>query len=57
MVRIEVATIVWSSAARNMPAIRPDRIVMICRWLISPDAAFAGAGWVVMRAAPREAVG
>ena len=33
MVRIDVATIVWSSAARNMPIISPDRIVMICRWL------------------------
>ena len=30
IVRIAVATIVWSSAARNMPSIRPMRIVRIC---------------------------
>jgi hypothetical protein len=31
MVRIAVATTVWSSAARNMPSIRPTRMVTICR--------------------------
>ena len=45
MVRIEVATIVWSSAARNMPAIRPDRIVRICRWLSSPRRRSARRRW------------
>lgn len=30
MVRIAVATIVWSSAARNIPDISPTMIVMIC---------------------------
>ena len=29
MVRIAVATMVWSRAARNMPIISPTRIVMI----------------------------
>ena len=32
MVRIEVETIVWSSAASSMPTINPIRIVRICRW-------------------------
>ena len=36
MVRIAVETIIWSSAARNMPSIRPVRIVMICRCDSSP---------------------
>src|SRR5450756_1584876 len=31
MVRIAVATMVWSRAARNMPIIRPPRIVRIWR--------------------------
>ena len=30
MVRIEVETIVWSSAASSMPAINPSRITRIC---------------------------
>ena len=33
MVRIEVETIVWSSAASSMPAISPIRIVRICAWV------------------------
>jgi len=32
MVRIAVATTVWSRAARNMAIIRPMRIVRIWRW-------------------------
>jgi hypothetical protein len=31
IVRIDVATMVWSSAARNMPSINPERMVRICR--------------------------
>src|SRR6476469_7479098 len=42
MVRIADATIVWSRAARNMPIIRPTRIVRICRWVSGPSVA-AGA--------------
>src|SRR4051794_27711048 len=38
MVRIAVETMVWSSAARNMPSIRPDRISMICRYVRGPDS-------------------
>lgn len=30
--------IVWSRAARNMPIIRPSRIVRICRWLMVKEA-------------------
>ena len=37
MVRMAVATMVWSRAARNMPIIRPTRIVMICRWVRGPS--------------------
>src|SRR3954451_22045092 len=33
IVRVAVGMIVWSRAARNMPIIRPPRIVMICRWV------------------------
>jgi len=29
IVRIDVATMVWSSAARNMPAMRPTRMTWI----------------------------
>src|SRR4051794_6551823 len=36
IVRIDVLTIVWSRAPRNMPSISPDRIVRICRWVYSP---------------------
>ncbi|GAB1689927.1 hypothetical protein KRM28CT15_17300 [Krasilnikovia sp. M28-CT-15] len=44
MVRVAVAMIVWSRAARNMPIIRPARIVRIWRWVKSADIpAFAGA--------------
>src|SRR5689334_16146505 len=42
MVRIADATMVWSRAARNMPIIRPTRIVRICRWVRGPSVA-AGA--------------
>jgi hypothetical protein len=31
----------WSSAARNIPVIRPDRMVRICRW-VRPSAAGTG---------------
>ena len=31
MVLMAVATIVWSSDARNMPSISPDKMVRICR--------------------------
>ena len=44
MVRIEVATIVWSSAARNIPSMSPVRIVTI--WLC---VRFAPAYSVVVR--------
>src|SRR5690349_15079826 len=36
MVRMADATMVWSRAARNIPIIRPMRIVMICRWVNGP---------------------
>src|SRR3954454_22748595 len=32
MTRIALATMVWSSAARNIPIIRPIRMVMISLW-------------------------
>src|SRR6478609_4050531 len=35
MVRMAVATMVWSRAARNMPIIRPTRMVTICLWVMS----------------------
>ena len=37
MVRMAVATMVWSSAARNIPIIRPTRIVTIWRWVSGPS--------------------
>src|ERR1700728_1124870 len=37
IVLIAVETIVWSSAARNMPMTRPDRIVRIWRWDSAPS--------------------
>src|SRR5665647_3424261 len=43
MVRIAVATMVWSRAARNMPIISPPRIVRIWRWvMLNVSAAEAG---------------
>ena len=36
IVLIEVATIDWSRAARNIPSSRPDRIVRTWAWLYSP---------------------
>src|SRR3954453_4912853 len=36
MVRIEVLTIVWSRAPRNMPIINPTRMVRIWAWVYSP---------------------
>src|SRR3954463_14015440 len=33
MVLMDVATMVWSSAAMNMPSMRPPRIVRISRWV------------------------
>ena len=38
MVRIDVPTMDWSSAARNMPRSRPDRIVRTWAWVYSPDS-------------------
>ena len=38
IVRIDVLTIVWSSEARNMPSISPERIVRTWAWVYSPDA-------------------
>ena len=38
MVRIEVLTMVWSRAPRNMPSISPDRIVTTWAWVYSPVA-------------------
>src|SRR4051794_22993550 len=38
MVRIAVETMVWSSAPRNIPIIRPVMIVRICAWVYSPDS-------------------
>ena len=43
MVRMAVATMVWSSAARNMPSISPDRIVRICRCDSAPSDGGASA--------------
>jgi hypothetical protein len=36
IVRIDVETIVWSRAPRNMPIISPAMMVRICRWVYSP---------------------
>src|SRR5829696_8609107 len=54
MVLIAVETTVWSRAARNIPIIRPTRIVRISRWL-KPSAADppARASWRVDVAAIR----
>src|SRR3954453_21522755 len=38
IVRIAEVTIVWSSAARNMPSIRPPSTCTIWRWLNCDDA-------------------
>src|SRR3954464_7573197 len=52
MVRIADATIVWSSAARNMPSISPDSTSRIWRWLSCTPPAGPGsdraAGTVVV---------
>ena len=42
MVRIAVATMVWSSAPRNIPIIRPPRIVRIWRWVRGAKLAATG---------------
>src|SRR6478735_9390185 len=47
MVRIDVLTIVWSRAPRNMPIIRPTRIVRIWACVYSPVS--LGAGGAVGR--------
>src|SRR3954447_18514468 len=39
MVRMDVATMVWSSAAMNMPSMSPPRIVRISRWVGGTKAA------------------
>src|SRR6476661_8280818 len=39
IVRIAVLTIVWSRAPRNIPSIRPDRIVSTWAWVYSPVSA------------------
>src|SRR5690242_12141685 len=49
IVRIEVLTMVWSSAARNIPSIRPLRIVMIWRCVSLP----AGADGAIAAVPPR----
>src|SRR5690349_5576966 len=50
MVRIAVATMVWSRAARNMPIISPTRIVTIWRWVRGPSGrAGAAAAMSVLR--------
>ena len=36
MVRIDVATMDWSRAARNIPSRRPERMVRIWAWVYSP---------------------
>src|ERR687884_1079666 len=43
MVRIDVATIVWSRAARNIPDISPARMMTIWRWVKDDGAPFATA--------------
>ena len=43
MVRIAVATTVWSRAARNIATISPAMIVRICRWVKAPSAPGAEA--------------
>jgi hypothetical protein len=47
MVRIDVLTMVWSSAPRNIPSSSPVRIVRICAWEYSPVSA-ASALFVVI---------
>ena len=37
MVRIEVETMVWSSAASSMPDINPMMITVIWRWVSPPE--------------------
>src|ERR687883_442174 len=61
MVRIEVATIVWSRAARNIPDMRPARMMTIWRWVKDDGASFTTAAGgppagvaVVMRSPGRE---
>src|SRR5512132_1042869 len=49
MVRMADATMVWSRAARNMPIIRPMRIVTIWRWVSGP---LGRSGLVVERDVP-----
>src|SRR6476619_5830720 len=63
IVRIAVETMVWSSAARNIPDMRPARMMTICRWVKDVGAscttapAFLPAGVaVVMRSPDREYV-
>src|SRR3954447_23996580 len=43
MGRIDVLTIVWSRAPRNMPSSSPERIVRIWRWVYSPVSSGDGA--------------
>ncbi len=38
IVRIAVLTMVWSRAPRNIPIIRPTRIVRIWAWVYTPDS-------------------
>ena len=48
MVRIDVLTMVWSSAPRNMPSISPERIVRIWACVYSPVSAGAGSDLVAI---------
>src|SRR4051812_50103949 len=43
IVRIAVETIVWSSAARNIPDMRPARMTTTCRWVKDDGASGATA--------------
>ena len=44
MVRIAEATIVWSSAAKNIPAANPEKITRICRCEREPSALAGSLG-------------
>src|SRR5882757_5959876 len=48
IVRMDVLTMVWSSEARNIPAISPARMVRICRWLSSGFRSAGAAREVVI---------
>src|SRR4051794_25845411 len=53
MVRIDVLTMVWSSAPRNIPSSSPVRMVRTCAWVYSPVSTGDGAALVAIGNEPR----